>query len=282
MDRVKIAALAKRLAASGGIIAYFIMAFEVMIMISPFAFFFYSVFNPLFHWLDQYSVGKALTSFFLPHMVLPPTFALKAIRVSGSVLFVLGSLAFLVCALQVYLGKLFKWGIADHGLYTYIRHPQYVALGVWGIGLAVLWPRCLVLATLAIMFVLYYLLAKDEERRMLGQYGAGYEAYMNRTGTFFPRWLEQRFSFLQRLVPNAPLRYAATSALIVAVVAGVGLGCRDLTVRSFPLESAANITMLPILPEDAGLSAGALAGIARGEADGRVRFLSPADRKSVV
>ena len=39
--------LLKKIAARGGIIAFFIMAFEVMIMISPFAFFFYSVFNPI-------------------------------------------------------------------------------------------------------------------------------------------------------------------------------------------------------------------------------------------
>ena len=31
----------------------FVMAFEIMIMISPFAFFFYSVFNPIFHFLDS-------------------------------------------------------------------------------------------------------------------------------------------------------------------------------------------------------------------------------------
>ena len=45
--------LVKKIAARGGIIAFFIIAFEVMIMISPFAFFFYSVFNPIFAWLDQ-------------------------------------------------------------------------------------------------------------------------------------------------------------------------------------------------------------------------------------
>ena len=44
----------KRIVARGGIIVFFIMAFEVMIMISPFAFFFYSVFNPIFHWLNAF------------------------------------------------------------------------------------------------------------------------------------------------------------------------------------------------------------------------------------
>jgi hypothetical protein len=43
-------------------------------------------------------------------MILPPTLFLKVVRISGSVLFIIGAAAFLICAAQVYLGKLFKWG----------------------------------------------------------------------------------------------------------------------------------------------------------------------------
>ena len=145
----------RNVAAKGGILVFFIMAFEVMIMISPFAFFFYSVFNPVLHWLQDYSATRWLTSFFLPHMILPPTLFLKFVRILGSVLFVAGSLAFAICALHVYLGKIFKWGIAAKGPYGVIRHPQYLALGLWGIGMSILWPRFLVLASLSIMFILY-------------------------------------------------------------------------------------------------------------------------------
>ena len=97
--------LVKKIAARGGIIAFFIIAFEVMIMISPFAFFFYSVFNPIFAWLDQYTATRWLTSFFLPHMILPPTLPLKAIRIAGSILFLIGMAGFLLCAIQLYPGE---------------------------------------------------------------------------------------------------------------------------------------------------------------------------------
>jgi hypothetical protein len=40
------------------------MAFEVMIMISPFAFFFYSVFAPVFNFLGQHAATKWTTRFF--------------------------------------------------------------------------------------------------------------------------------------------------------------------------------------------------------------------------
>ncbi len=131
----------ERILARGGIVVFFIMALEIAIMISPFAFFFYSVFNPIFSWIDAIPSTRWLTHFFLPHMILPPTLFLKAVRILGSVLFITGALAFVVCALQVYLGKVFRWGIASKGLYSIIRHPQYLALSLWGIGMSILWPR---------------------------------------------------------------------------------------------------------------------------------------------
>src|SRR5208283_2278558 len=198
--------LLKTIAARGGIIAFIIMAFEVMIMISPFAFLFYSVFNPIFSWLDQYAMTRWLTSFFLPHMILPPTLSLKAIRIAGSLLFVIGFAGFLVCAIQVYLGKLFKWGIGAKGLYAYIRHPQYLFLGLWGVGLVILWPRFIVLATLSLMFILYYFLAKDEERRMLGQHGSAYREYIEKTGMFFPSSVAARFRFITDWIPDPGLK----------------------------------------------------------------------------
>jgi hypothetical protein len=87
--------LAKSFAAAGGIVFFFIMAFEVLIMISPFAFFFYSVFNPVFAWLDKYAATSWLTGFFLPHMILPPTLPLKVIRVLGSAFFLIGAASFI-------------------------------------------------------------------------------------------------------------------------------------------------------------------------------------------
>ena len=202
MKKNKFDGILTLIAGRGSIIVFFIMAFEVMIMISPFAFFFYSVFNPVFKWLNQYTATKWLTSFFLPHMIFPPTSLLKTVRILGSIFFIIGGLSFITCALQVYLGKIFKWGIANKGLYTYIRHPQYLSLGIWGIGMSILWPRFIVLASLSLMFILYYFLAKDEERRMLSQYGDSYKQYMNNTGMFFPGFLESRVALPGRIATS--------------------------------------------------------------------------------
>ena len=259
--KTKLSGMLRVAAARGGIVLFFIMAFEVMIMISPFAFFFYSVFNPLFLWLEQYPATQWLTGFFLPHMILPPTLFLQGIRVLGSVLFVLGMSAFAVCALQVYLGKLFKWGVATRGLYRLVRHPQYLALGVWGVGMSILWPRFIVLATLSAMFLLYDFLARDEERRMRAQHGEAYARYQQATGRFVPKALERRFAFVGRLAPNPAARAVVVGVLIVCLVMGTGFVCRAVTLRSLPFQSEQNVTLVPILPEDRALSAEILGGI---------------------
>ena len=183
--------ISKRLAASSAIFLSFIVGLEIVIMISPFAFFFYAAFNPFLLALNQSPMTRWLTAFFLPHMIVPPNEALTVVRILGSVFFVGGMLTFLICAIQVYMGKLLKKGVATKGLYTIIRHPQYLGLGFAALGLAIMWPRFLTLTLFAVMLSLYYLLAKDEERRMTNRFGESYISYMSRTGMFFPRFIEK-------------------------------------------------------------------------------------------
>ena len=178
----------KHLTANSAIVLAFVVAFEIVIMISPFAAFFYSVFNPVLLALNQTPITRWLTAFFLPHMIVPPDDFLKAIRIAGSWFFLLGLAIFFICAFQVYLGKLLKKGPAVRGLYRIIRHPQYAGLALAALGLAIMWPRFLTLALLGVMLFLYYILARDEERRMTNRFGEGYKSYMERTGMFWLRF----------------------------------------------------------------------------------------------
>ena len=99
------------------IVLYFVICFEILIMISPFAGFFYSAFNPVLLGMAKYPATKWLSSFFFTHMVVPPNGPLKVVRVMGSVLFLLGIAVFLVCAIQVYSHKFLKRGAVLKGLY---------------------------------------------------------------------------------------------------------------------------------------------------------------------
>jgi protein-S-isoprenylcysteine O-methyltransferase Ste14 len=242
--------LGKRIAARGAIFLSFIVAFEIAIMISPFAFFFYAVFNPFLLALNQSSLTRWLTAFFLPHMVVPPNGVLSIIRISGSVLFITGMLVFLVCACQVYLGKLLKWGVAAKGLYAVIRHPQYLGLGLAGLGLAIMWPRFLTLVLLAIMLFLYYLLAKDEERRMTNHFGESYSAYMKRTGMFLPYSVEKPFA-RDRTEKSLGIRKAVTILLVLLfIIVGSGFILRAYTVRHLPLDKVESVDTIAITKED--------------------------------
>jgi protein-S-isoprenylcysteine O-methyltransferase Ste14 len=233
----------------GVIVLYFVIGLEILIMISPFAAFFYAAFNPFLLTLARYDATRWLSAFFLPHMVSPPGVLLKTVRVAGSVVFVLGAAIFIVCAFQVYANKLLRRGVATHGLYTLIRHPQYLGLGLTGLGLAVLWPRFLVLVLWLVMLVLYYLLARDEERRMLAQFGDSYPAYMDRTGMFLPKAFE-RFLGSGPGSQRSGLRTALAFVVLAGLTVGGAFGLRAYTVSNLQLWSNGSVTTLAILPAD--------------------------------
>jgi len=241
----------KRFAWMGAIFLSFIVAFEIAIMISPFAFFFYAAFNPFLLALNQSWVTRWLTAFFLPHMVVPPNETLTVIRILGSVFFVGGMLVFFVCAGQVYLGKLLKKGVATKGLYTLIRHPQYLGLGLAALGLAIMWPRFLTLALFAVMLFLYYLLAKDEERRMMNRFGESYIAYMNRTGMFFPHFIER--TLIGSSKPQQRLGFGKAFVIflvLLIVIVGSGFVLRAYTVHHLPLEQVSRVDVITITKEN--------------------------------
>ena len=241
----------KRFAASSAIFLSFIVAFEIAIMISPFAFFFYAAFNPFLLALNQSPLTRWLTAFFLPHMVAPPNEALTLVRISGSVFFVVGMLIFFVCAAQVYIGKLLKKGVATKGLYTIIRHPQYLGLGLAALGLSIMWPRFLTLTLFAVMLFLYYLLAKDEERRLTNRFGKSYVAYMNRTGMFLPLFIERRL--IRRGSPTQPLGLGKAIVILLVllvVIVGSGFISRAYTVHHLPLEQVNHVDVITVTKEE--------------------------------
>jgi protein-S-isoprenylcysteine O-methyltransferase Ste14 len=237
--------------ARSAIVLSFIVAFEIVIMISPFAFYFYAIFNPFLLALNQSIVTRWLTAFFLPHMVVPPDGFLIGVRILGSVFFVAGMLVFLVCAGQVYLGKLFKKGTATKGLYLFIRHPQYVSLAFAALGLAIMWPRFLTLFLLAVMLTLYYILARDEERRMVNRLGESYTAYMNRTGMFVPRSVEKLFmkNANPRKTPSLSKVGLIFLGLVVVIVGG-GFIVRAYTVHHLPFGQLGTVDVITITADD--------------------------------
>lgn len=166
-------------------IAYLLIAIEIIIMISPFALYFYGVYGPILNFLTSFPLTRWTTEFFLPHMVFlddPLILCISYLQV----FLVIGLVLFLSAAIPLYWGRFTKKGVVQISFYSKIRHPQYLFLAMSGFGLMLYWPRFIIVFMYVTMLFVYYLLARNEEWRMQIEHPAAYETYMAKTPMFLP------------------------------------------------------------------------------------------------
>jgi len=210
----------------GATLAYFLIAFEVLFMITPFALYFYGVYGPILEFLSSHRLTAWTVDFFLPHMIFvsdPLLIAISYLQVT----FVIGLVLFALAAIPLYYGRLTGKGVVKSGLYARIRHPQYLALAISGFGLMLYWPRFIVLIFYVTMLFVYFLLARNEEWRMQREQPGQYADYMARTWMFFPgepgKWLYRWiFGRLRSRVLGLTVVYF--TMLVFAVAAELLLG----------------------------------------------------------
>ncbi len=77
--------------------------------------------------------------------------------------------------------------IAVSGIYSRVRHPQYVGFVLIMIGFLIQWPTLVTLTMFPVLVFMYVRLARREERDALDEFGADYESYMHRVPVFIPR-----------------------------------------------------------------------------------------------
>jgi protein-S-isoprenylcysteine O-methyltransferase Ste14 len=77
--------------------------------------------------------------------------------------------------------------LATTGIYSYVRHPQYVGFILVMFGFLLQWPTLLTLAMFPILVFVYVRLSRIEEREVLDEFGADYEEYMRDVPAFLPR-----------------------------------------------------------------------------------------------
>ncbi|MCZ7385739.1 MAG: isoprenylcysteine carboxylmethyltransferase family protein [Candidatus Methanoperedens sp.] len=76
--------------------------------------------------------------------------------------------------------------LVTDGIYKYVRHPQYLGLIILTIGLLIQWPTIITLAMWPVLVLMYYRLAKREEREAIEAFGERYEEYKKQTPMFLP------------------------------------------------------------------------------------------------
>jgi|SRR5579863_3977030 len=225
---------------------YGLVMIEVLIMISPFAFYWYSLYAPTLQGLHHLRWTAWMEAFFLPHSVITTSPLLEFLRWRvGTYCFSLGILLFLFCAVQVYGAKLLRRGVVHSWIYSRVRHPQYLALAVAGFGLLTMWPRIIILVLYVGMLLAYYFLARFEEKQEEAKHPE-YADYRRRTAMFIPGEPGGKlFRLFFGWIPSRSLALALSSLVVVAVVIGGGLLLRRYTIGHAATD---------LLPEDRTLA----------------------------
>jgi protein-S-isoprenylcysteine O-methyltransferase Ste14 len=78
------------------------------------------------------------------------------------------------------------------GLYRLVRHPQYFGIFLITVGFLIQWPTIITAAMWPVLAVMYYRLARREEREMVTKFGERYSEYKQMVPMFIPNRLRFR------------------------------------------------------------------------------------------
>jgi protein-S-isoprenylcysteine O-methyltransferase Ste14 len=226
-----------QLSSASGII-YMLIIFEILFMISPLALYYYSAYGPLLNTLHSIPGISWLSGFFMPHFSESEVLLFNHLFPVGAGIFLSGLMVFIISAGQIYYAKFSKRGAVAGGLYRYIRHPQYSAFFIMGLGTLFIWPRLLILFTYVTMVFLYYGLARKEERDCQEKFGKGYSEYLQNTAMFFPG--DSFFSNKVNSIglPIAGKRILGLSVYVLTVVSFLYLA---FAVRNYAISSISTV-----------------------------------------
>lgn len=215
---------------------YTLIVLEILFMVSPFAAYYYSIYATPLNLLQESQHTAWLTMYLLPHFAYSDSWLANGLLIISWPLILGGLVLFVFGFCQIYWSKINKKGAVEAGLYRYIRHPQYVALAIVGLGASLYWSRFLVVLAFVSMLCLYYYLARLEERICLQKFGQSYREYLDQTGMFLPRNWEARWRSIDWPVANNKWVRGFEFAFIYAVVLALTTGAAYL-LRSHVIES---------------------------------------------
>lgn len=79
-----------------------------------------------------------------------------------------------------------KEELVTQGVYRYVRHPQYLGLILVTLGWLIHWPTIPTAVMWPILVIMYYKLAKKEEKELEGKFGERYLLYKKNVPMFIP------------------------------------------------------------------------------------------------
>lgn len=234
------------------ILIYAAATLEMIIMVTPFAAYFYSIYTPLLHGLEATAATAWLPQFFLPHLANTKIAAFRYLEWLGAFLALFGLMGFFVCAIQLYYGKFIRKKLVTGGLYGRVRHPQYLMLIIGGAGFLLLWPRFFILVTYLVMLGLYYMLARHEEETIRKLYGSETDAYLARVSMLNP-FRKPSENVDWRPLPRARALSIWLGGCVACLVLAFGLRAAAISQMYIVDRHSPNVTALSFREMDDGM-----------------------------
>jgi len=260
-------------------VLYTLIVLEILFMVSPFAAYYYSIYATPLNALQESLSTAWLTMYILPHFTYSDSWLANGLILISWPLILFGVVLFVLGFCQIYWAKFTGKGAVEVGLYRFIRHPQYVALAIVGLGTSLYWSRYIVVIAFVSMLCIYYFLARVEENICLAKFGQPYRDYMNRTGMFLPRSWEARWqTFGTHLPQNTWARRAATVALVacaLALTTGTAHYLRSHVVDSLQIDDGQERVTVFLAPVSAATMATVSALLNEAELPGTVAYVAP-------
>jgi len=213
-------------------VPYVFILFEMLYMATPFAAFFYGVYEIPLKFLNENAVTAWLIQTILPHFVETNSKFLHFMINAGWIMMAIGLIVFIIGFIQIYYSKFAKKGAVTGGIYNLIRHPQYAAWILFGLGMSLIWSRMIVWIMYVTMIFIYYFLARAEERECMEKYPETYPPYFNKTGMFFPKIFS--IGKIKIAYPQNKLKYAATVFLLYVCLVSITI-VSAITLRNYTI-----------------------------------------------
>ena len=260
-------------------VLYTFIVLEILFMVSPFAAYYYSIYATPLNALQEFQGTAWLTMYILPHFTYSTSWLANGLILISWPLILLGVVVFVLGFCQIYWSKFTGKGAVEVGLYRYIRHPQYVALAIIGLGTSLYWSRFIVVVAFVSMLCIYYFLARVEENICLTKFGKSYRDYMDRTGMFLPRSWEDKWRALDVHLPHKKWsrRTAATALLagVLALTVGSAYWLRGHVVDSLQIDVKSDRVTVFLAPVDAETMETVSALINQTDLPGTVAYVAP-------
>jgi methanethiol S-methyltransferase len=104
-----------------------------------------------------------------------------------SFIFIIGGFILISAGWKMLYDAQRRHALATSGIYSYVRHPQYVGFVLVMFGFLLQWPTLLTLAMFPVLVYMYVHLSRVEEREAIAEFGPEYERYMHDVPGFIPR-----------------------------------------------------------------------------------------------